>query len=204
MRSLHCVLGVLLSFTVPAQSNIVVAQALPTYKFGGLRGTVVADECEKHLAGVSVFASWGGDGAPDPFPRVARISETETRADGTFELPPWEATLSVPITSVVPRLGFVAPGRDFRHTGGPHTFRLRVASGSATERAVKLKEHAMGLALFLTLLYGESTPRILTALDREWEGLPADVRGDISPSTRYDAFLKSMRYGYEQELLKQR
>jgi hypothetical protein len=69
---------------------------------------------------------------------------------------------------------------------------------------VKLKEHAMGLALFLTLLYGEPTPRILTALDREWEALPADVRGDISPSVMYDGLVKSMRYGYEQELLKQK
>jgi len=183
------------------QSN-VQAQGLPSYRFQGLRGQALADETGKPLVGVSVFAWWGPDGVPDPLPKVARVAEAETRTDGKFELASWEAALSVPIGSEVPRLMFWAPGREWARADSPYTFRFRIFAGTPTERAVQLKEQAMALAFLLILLYGEPTPRIVSALDREWQGLPVDVRGAISPSVMYDGLLRSTRYGYEQEILK--
>ena len=186
------------------------AQGLPQYMFPGFRGKVVADETGQPLAGVFVLAVWSS-GASSPFgPRAVRVLETESRADGTFDLAPWEAAVSTPISHESPGLVLFAAGRDADWSGQrigrtqSADFRLRLFEGLPENRASQLRKFAFVLGMAWVHLYDQQRPRVLSALDSEWRGLPADAQGNASPSLMFEATVQSMRYGYEQEMLKQK
>src|SRR5262249_44456577 len=152
---------VLALIALSADDHVVAAQGLPTYRFPGFRGRVVADETSRPLSGVSVLAWWGPGGIVKSLPKVARVVETETQADGTFELAAWEATTAIPISSSAPGFMFFAPGFDAdqfarsstQFTDKPGEFRLHPFNGLLDNRASQLRQFAWTLGLMWALLY---------------------------------------------------
>jgi len=189
----------------------VAAQGLPDYKFPGLRGYVVADENGHPLAGVSVLAVWAS-ASPPPYPfKTVRTVETRTRSDGAFELAPWQAPQSNPMTERSPALMFFSPGRvadserrEDRPGDKTGAHRLPLFEGPPERRASQLRKFAWVLGFVWAHTYGEPYPRVLSALDDDWRQLPPEAQANGSPSLIFDITVQSMRYGYEQELLKRK
>jgi len=191
--------------------SVADAQSLPQYEFVGLRGKVVGDEDGRPLAGVFVVALWASHAPPPYVFKTVRAIETETRADGTFVLAPWHATISNPLTDESPVLVFFAPARvPYSSTQAklpaakPGEYRLLLFDGLPENRAAQLRKLAWGLGFHWVHLHGQPSPRVLSALDSDWHQLAPEDQGSGSPSLMFEATVQSTRYGYEQELLKQR
>ena len=64
---------------------------------------------------------------------------------------------------------------------------------------------AAGLGLVWVTSHDQPYPHLLLpALDRDWHAVSAEDTGHGRPSQMFDVTVQAMRYGYEQELLKQR
>jgi hypothetical protein len=200
-----------LLFALTAGTSSPQAQNLPHYAFPGLRGTVVAHETGQRLSGAFVIALWVSP-APPPYQfKTARAVETETGANGSFTLPPWEGTFSNPLTSLTPGLLFFSPGRVAESSGRPlprsdkdSEYRLPLFEDPPDRRASQLRKFASALGLHWITLYGQPSPGVLAALDADWHKLSPEEQGNGSPSQMFEGTVQSMRYIYEQQLLKQR
>jgi hypothetical protein len=171
------------------------------YAFPGLHGRVVAAETGQPLPGVSVLALWVGRRS-GPALRTLKVLETESRDDGTFDVPAWNATLPAAVDMEASGLAFFAPGRDgeavpparLDAAPGPVEVRLRPFAGSPADWATHLKQASYMLALFWVALPRQALPKFISAMDREWRRLPEDVRGDDpNPREVFELMLEASR-----------
>lgn len=178
-------LGVALLFT-GAPGTTASAQGID-YASPAILGRVVAAETGQPLAGVSVLAWWRDSREPDSvlFVRTIRAVEVQSGQGGTFTIEAWEPKmLRTPVSKDSPGLVFFIAGREPMYYTGEGLrsgnrlveIGMRSHSGSAQERATKLTELLKTLLLIWAPLYGQPAPRMLTALDAEWQSLPAELR----------------------------
>jgi len=172
-----------------------------------IRGRVLADETGQPLAGVSVLAWWRDPRIADSllFANTLRAVETETAGDGTFTIAAWEPkALRAPVSKDSPGLIFFVAGREPTDFNGGQLksdnrsieIRMRAASEEAEARAKKLTELLNGLLHVWAPLRDQPTPRMLMALDREWQTLPAELRKETPTLIPwFEWALKELRAG---------
>lgn len=157
------------------------------YVSPAIRGRAVAAETGRPLARVSVLAWWRDPRMPDSllFANTLRAVEVESAEDGAFTIAAWEPkALRAPVSKDSPMLIFFIAGReptyfDAGQLKSDHRsveIRMRAHAADVEERAKKLTELLNIVLLVWAPLRDQPTPRMLTALDAEWQTLPAGLR----------------------------
>ncbi len=211
MRRTALLLAATCLLTPPVSPRLVRAEGSLQYQFSGLRGKAVAAEDGRPLAGAIVLVLWGSH-APAPYQfKLVHVVETDTGPDGTFIIPPWSTSLSNPLNDHSPSILVFAPHRvaysatlDKSAASSVRTFPIALFDGQPDHRASQLRKLAAELALVWVTSHGRPYPRILASLDTDWHPVSSKDQGHGSPSQMFDVTVQAMRYGYEQELLRQR
>lgn len=189
-----------------AGDTIADAQGID-YVSPAIRGKVVAAETGQPLAGVSVLVWWRDPRVSDSllFANTLRAVETASAGDGTFTIAAWEPkVLRAPVSKDSPGLIFFVTGREptyfnrgqLKSDNRSIEIRMRSDSEDAEARAKKLTELLNGLLQVWAPLRDQPTPRMLTALDREWQTLPEELRKETPTLIPwFEWVLKELRAG---------
>jgi hypothetical protein len=177
------------------------------YVSPAIRGKVVAAETGQPLARVSVLAWWLDPRVPDSllFVRTLRAVEVESGGDGRFTIEAWEPkALRAPVSKDSPRLVFFVIGREPAYSGAsqlsannrPVEIRMSPRRGPDEERARHLTKLVNDLLLIWAPLRSQPNPRMLRALDAEWQTLPEELRKKAPPLIPwFESALQELRAG---------
>jgi hypothetical protein len=171
-----------------------------------VRGRVVADDTGRPLAGASILVLWAGEPVWLLLLNPLHFEETASRMDGTYAIPAWEAkSLPAPVSSRFPVLVCFVPGYRIETIDAASLGRRRETLEIRLRRALATPEHRAkelsNLATLLTMIETtlEQQPRLVSALDDEWQRLPQEARRQLPALKPWvDATVQELRAGYDQ------